>query len=246
MMDHFINHSLTNNSVIRAFALGLLNAKCKENLAFQAQNCSAFGILYVHYKIWHFIPFLSHLPWLSHSLNFVPLVSLSFRFLPLPFLSLSDVCSDGFDVALMGLLRCGCGLLRSVYHGLGGGSTWWAVGYGIWVLDLGWSRCDGAGCWFGLIWAWIRDFGFRYCFWIWDRHDGAGCWFWVWDRHGSAEIGNHGGRQDLGRWSGHGKGRPRWWWERLVLAIGVLGWSDWSQWRQWWISRIKKKKGFVC
>ena len=47
------------------------------------------------------------------------------------------VYSDGFDVASMGLLRCGCGLLRSMYHGLGGGSTWWAMGYRLWVLDFG-------------------------------------------------------------------------------------------------------------
>ena len=37
----------------------------------------------------------------------------------------------------MGLLRCGCGLLQSVYHRSGGGSAWWVVGYGLWVLDLG-------------------------------------------------------------------------------------------------------------
>ena len=40
----------------------------------------------------------------------------------------------------MGLLRCGCGLLQSVYHGSSGGLAWWAVGYGLWVLDLGLSR----------------------------------------------------------------------------------------------------------
>ena len=39
----------------------------------------------------------------------------------------------------MGLFRCGSGLLRSMYHGSSGGSAWWAVGYGLWVLDLGWS-----------------------------------------------------------------------------------------------------------
>ena len=59
-------------------------------------------------------------------------------FLPLPFLSLNVVCSNGFDVASMGLFRCGCGLLRSVYHGSSGGSAWWAVGYGFWIwVDLG-------------------------------------------------------------------------------------------------------------
>ena len=63
-------------------------------------------------------------------------------------------CSDGFapmwvwfapmvmcavcsNVASIGLLRCGCGLLQSVYHGSGGG--------------MGLDRC----CGFGLVLLWL-------------------------------------------------------------------------------------------
>ena len=37
----------------------------------------------------------------------------------------------------MGLFRCGCGLLRSVYHGSSGGLAWWAVGI-FWHGGLAW------------------------------------------------------------------------------------------------------------
>ena len=70
-------------------------------------------------------------------------------FLPLPFLSLNVVCSNGFDVASMGLFRCGCGLLRSVYHGSSGGSAWWAVGYGFWIF---WIWVD-LGVFLGIFWV---------------------------------------------------------------------------------------------
>ena len=162
-----LNHVIFACCCIRAFTLGLWNAKCKANLAFQAQNCSTSRIELYMYTIakkfaivlqcnstcrialshnckkkkHYFIPFLSHLLWLSHFLNSVLLVYISFRFLPLPFPSLSAICSNGFDMASMGLLWCGCGLLRSVYHGSGGGLAWWAMGYGFWIwVDLGWSR----------------------------------------------------------------------------------------------------------
>ena len=95
------------------------------------------------------------------------------------------VCSDGFDVASIGLLRCGCGLLRSVYHGSGGGvgldrlwlvgldrGDWWVSGFGsvlcMWIGAVGLDRCCGFGS--VLLWSCLvivvvgGDFGNFLCF----------------------------------------------------------------------------------
>ena len=100
------------------------------------------------------------------------------------------------------------------------GLAWWVVGYGFWIwVDLGVTKL-------GIDLGW------------------SGRGLEILDL-GSVEIKDCGGNVGLGQWSDHGRGTSQWWWERLVLAIGVLGWSDWSRWRWWQILRMKKKKGFV-
>ena len=68
-----------------------------------------------------------------------------------------------------------------MYHGSSGGSTWWVVGYGLWVLDLGLSG-HFSGYFSGLI-MWLQRF--LGIFWV-DRCimgqapiDVASTFFWV-------------------------------------------------------------------
>ena len=102
-------------------------------------------------------------------------------FLPLPFLSLNVVCFDGFDVASMSLLRCRCGLLRSVYYGSSGGLAWWAVGYGLQILDLGWfGRFSGYfPRWIMWLWRFLGIFWVDRCIMSQAPIDVALTFFWV-------------------------------------------------------------------